>query len=269
MVTGQKVEWQAARYDRLADPHERWAEAILARLGPRRGERILDAGCGSGRITRLLCQRLATAGPGWSVLAVDASRAMVEQARAALTEYGDSLEAQNSDLLELDLSSHAVDAVFSCAVFHWIDDHARLFQRAYGWLLPGGRLVAQCGGRGNVAEWEQATRAAMAEPLFRRHFGDWDGPWNFAGVEETEARLEESGFEVKACWLEEKPIEVADARSYLEVVGLAVHLDRLPENLRDQFVDAVLRRVDEPNTLRYIRLNIEAGRPETAAGHAA
>lgn len=274
MATGQQVEWEASHYDRLADPHERWALDLIDRLALQPGERLLDAGCGSGRVTRLLCERLASLGGDWQVLGVDASAEMLEQARGALAEYGAAVELQRSDLLELDLAEGAgdepwrrpVDAVFSSAVFHWIADHDALFRRVYGWLRPGGRLVAQCGGTGNVREWQDATREAMDEPEFRADFEGWQGPWTFVGPEETVERLERAGFVVTGCRLEEKPTAVEDGRTYLRVVGLAAHLARLDESRHESFVDAVFRRVPNPNTLRYVRLNIEASRPpETSA----
>lgn len=266
------VEWQASRYDGLADPHERWAAEILDRLAPAAAERVLDAGCGSGRITRLLCERLAAASgrdDEWAVVAVDASSAMVEQARISLAEYGDHVDVVLNDLLALDLSPSAgsqrwrqpVDAIFSCAVFHWISDHAALFARLFDNLKPGGRLAVQCGGEGNVAAWQQAIDRAMDEPRFRESFSGWSGPWNFAGPKQTEQLLLGVGFESVSCWLEEKLTVVEDARAYLEVVGLSAHLDQLPSELHDPFIDAVLQHVREPNTLRYIRLNIEARRP--------
>lgn len=272
-ANSDRVEWQASRYEQLSDPQERWAEEVLDRLKPRAGERVLDAGCGSGRVTRMLCERLAAEGSGWSVLAVDASQTMVDQARENLAAYGDAVRFQRADLLKLELTPEQVDeafrvpvdAVFSSAVFHWIADHETLFERIFGWLRPGGRLVAQCGGRGNVAEWDQATQAAMREPRFQAHFGGWDGPWNFVGPEETSERLARAGFDLYSCWLETKTTVVADPRSFIEVVGLVAHLSRLPQDLHEQFIAAVFHRVRDPNTLHYVRLNIEAGRPESAA----
>ncbi len=270
-MSGPKsTEWQASRYDRLADPHERWAGPILDRLAPRPGERILDAGCGSGRVTRLLCERLVGPPPG-SVLAVDGSAEMVRHCRQTLASYGEAVTVIVSDLLDLDLSTDAgdeswrgpVDAVFSSAVFHWIANHDELFRRAFGWLVPGGRLQAQCGGEGNVEAWSEATAEAMREPAFATYFKGWKGPWNFAGAQQTEERLGRAGFQEIRCWHEDKVTEIEDGRAYLEVVGLAAHHQRLPEEARASFTDAVLHRVSSPNTLHYVRLNIEAVRPAT------
>ena len=137
-------EWDAGTYDRVSTPQQEWARPVVARLGLRGDETVLDAGCGSGRVTEVLLDAL----PRGEVIAVDGSAAMVAEARAQLGE--ERVSYIHSDLLDLDLDE-AADAVFSNAVFHWITDHERLFKRLRSALRPGGRIEAQCGGEGNVA----------------------------------------------------------------------------------------------------------------------
>lgn len=247
------TDWDAKTYDRLAAPQEEWARDVLERLSLTGGETVLDAGCGSGRVTRLLAERL----PRGRVIGVDGSPSMIAEARAALESYGNRVELFESDLLELQLAE-PVDAVFSNATFHWIDDHERLFRRLRAALVPGGPLVAQCGGEGNVDEWRRATEAVAESPPFAPAFAGWDGPWHFAGVAETERNLRAAGFERARCWLEEKIAEPDDPRNFVAVVGLAPHRERLPPELREPFTDAVLERLPRPLVLRYVRLNIEA-----------
>jgi trans-aconitate 2-methyltransferase len=247
------TDWDASTYDRLAVPQEEWAREVLSRLPLEGDETVLDAGCGSGRVTKLLLERL----PRGRVVGVDGSPSMVAEAREALASYGDRVEVVESDLLDLELPEPA-DAAFSNATFHWIADHERLFRRLHAALKPGRPLVAQCGGEGNVAEWRQATEAAAESPPFAPAFAGWEGPWNFAGVAETERHLREVGFAEVRCWLEEKVVEPEDPRDFVAVVGLAAHHERLPAELRDPFTDAVLERLRRPLVLRYVRLNIEA-----------
>jgi len=247
------TDWDAKTYDRLAAPQEEWAREVLARLPLDGGETVLDAGCGSGRVTRLLAERL----PRGRVIGVDGSESMVAEARRALTDLGDRVEIVHSDLLALRLPE-PVDAAFSNATFHWVLDHELLFRRLHAVLRPGGHLVAQCGGEGNVAEWREATEAAAALPEFAPAFTGWEGPWNFAGPEEAEERLREAGFAAARCWLEEKVVEPEDPRDFVAVVGLASHRERLPEEQREPFTDAVLAGLAHPLVLRYVRLNIEA-----------
>jgi trans-aconitate 2-methyltransferase len=244
-------DWDAATYDRVSTPHVEWAEILLDRLELSGDESVLDAGCGSGKVTLMLLERL----PHGRVTAVDQAPSMVEHARATLA--GEAAEVVEADLTELELAE-PVDAVFSSAVFHWIADHDRLFARLFATLRPGGRLVAQCGGEGNVERFHEAARAVAAGPPYAEHLAGWAGPWNFAGPVETAARLERAGFAGIETWLEPYPIAPEDPEDYLRTVCLGYHLEQLPEKLRDDYVRAVLERSGEE--LDYVRLNILARR---------
>ena len=140
-------DWDAATYDRVADPMTAWGSAVLDRLPLRGNERVLDAGCGSGRVTELLAERL----PHGSVIALDGSSAMVDQARARLDRFGDRIDYLVADLGRPIPLAEPVDAILSTATFHWVPDHDSLFRHLAAVLRPGGRLVAQCGGAGNIA----------------------------------------------------------------------------------------------------------------------
>lgn len=248
-------DWDAASYDRVSAPQVAWAQAVLDRLELEGHETVLDAGCGSGRVTQLLLDRL----PSGRVIAVDAAPSMVEMAREAL---GDRVEVFESDLIALDLQE-AVDAVFSNAVFHWVGDHDALFAALLDSLRPGGRLVAQCGGRGNVERFHQVAREVASEEPFTQHLGGWTGPWNFAGAEETAERLSRAGFTGVKTWLEPNPVVPEFTEEYLRTVCLGHHIERLPEELRDSYVRAVAGRCGQPVELDYVRLNMVASRLTT------
>jgi trans-aconitate 2-methyltransferase len=250
---GRTVDWDAASYDSLADPQEEWAREVLERLELRGDETVLDAGCGSGRVTRLLVERL----PRGRVIAVDGSPSMIDMVRDVLRPSDRALLA-NLTKVELDDPVHAV---FSNATFHWVLEHDRLFQRLHATLRPGGRLEAQCGGEGNVAEFERALDALSGDERFAPYLRGTLRPWKFAGVGETEVRLERAGFEAVRLWLERKRFQPRDPRNYLRASGLASHLARLPEDLHEEFVDAVAGSMPRPLVLDYVRLNISARRP--------
>jgi trans-aconitate 2-methyltransferase len=253
MNTGAR-EWDAETYDAVSDPQLEWGMEVLERLEPRGDELAVDAGCGSGRVTAELADRL----PGGRVIAVDGSEAMVEKAKERLGERADYLL---SDLVELELEE-AVDLVFSTATFHWVQDHDRLFRQLRAVLRPGGRLVAQCGGQGNVAVHTQAIAAVAARPEYARHLSEAKALWNFASPQETEARLRDAGFAEVRCWLEDKPVQPERPLDFLTTVTLGPILDQLPEEERLPFAEAVLERHEAPLTLDYVRLNIEARAPD-------
>jgi trans-aconitate 2-methyltransferase len=242
-------EWNAASYDRMSDPQVAMARDVMDRLDLRGDERVLDAGCGTGRVTALLLERV----PNGSVVAVDGSEAMVAQARERL---GDRADVRVADLVELALE-RPVDAILSTATFHWIADHERLFARLLGALVPGGRLVAQCGGAGNVAELEAAARRVGERAPFAPALAGWPGPWHFASPAETEARLRRLGWVDVWTWSHGVRVDPDDPREYLGTVALGSHIERLEPELRQPFVDAVIAELDEP-VADYVRLNILA-----------
>jgi trans-aconitate 2-methyltransferase len=249
-MTGR--DWDAAIYDRVSRPQVEMAEAVLERLPLRGDETVLDAGCGSGRVTAMLLERL----PDGHVVAVDSAPSMVEHARGAL---GDRATVICASLTELELDE-PVDAAFSNAVFHWIADHDALFARLFAALKPGAPLVAQCGGKGNIDAFRRLADEVAAEPPYDEHMRDFAGPWNYASPDETEARLRRAGFDEVRCWLQPWAVSPDDPLEFARTVCLGNHLEELPQELRGPFVEEVVTRSGEPLTLEYVRLNIDARR---------
>lgn len=245
-------DWDAVTYDRVSDPQFAWALEQLGRLPLEGDEVVLDAGCGSGRVTAELVERV----PRGRVYGVDAAPSMAKYAQEALRDRATIL---CQDLVELDLPE-AVDVVFSNATFHWIPDHEALFAALHRAMKPGGRIVAQCGGQGNVARFFAAADAVAAEDPFKPFFGGWRNPRNFAGAEETAQRLRAAGFVDVKTWLEPRPVTPAEPRPFVQTVCLVRHLDPIPEELRGAFIDQVLARVRTPVVLDYVRLNMTATR---------
>ena len=220
------MTWDAETYEQVASPQAQWATEIIARGNFTPGELVVDAGCGGGGVTKQLLET------GVRVIAVDADPAMVAKARETLPP---DVPVVQQDLTALTVDE-PVDAVFSCAVFHWILDHDRLFERIHRALKPGGRLVAQCGGHGNIANVIEAI-------------GQRPGRWLYATAAETEERLTRAGFKDVRTWLEPKPTHVPDMETYIATVMLHGQPDARETAER---AAAALDHLD------YVRLNIEA-----------
>ena len=122
-----------------------------------------------------------------------------------------------------------------------------------------GDLAAVAAGR--VAAHAAAIAKVAAQPRFASHLRQAEGLWNFAGPEETEARLRAAGFGEQRCWLEPKPVQPADPLAFVSTVTLGPILAQLPEELHQPFAEAVLAASPQPLTLDYVRLNIEAVAP--------
>ncbi len=244
-------EWDGKTYDRISWPMEQMGIAVMQELPLRGDETVLDAGCGTGRVTSALIERL----PQGRVIGVDGSADMIVAARERL---GPEVELHVQDLLELSLPE-PVDAVLSTATFHWIADHERLFSRLHAVLKPGGRLRAQCGGHGNVEHIHAVAADVGAREPFAQYLTGWVGPWNFQKPQDTEPRLRAAGFREARAWLSEWPVETDEGHAWLKTIILGAHIDRLPETLQDSFVAQVGEIVGvDPLRVAYVRLNIDA-----------
>jgi trans-aconitate 2-methyltransferase len=250
-VTTKPRDWDAATYDRVSDPQFQWGLEVLERLDLSGDEYAIDAGAGSGRVTAKLLERL----PAGRVLALDGSPSMIDQARESL---GERAEYAVMDLNELEVDEPA-DIIFSTATFHWIADHDNLFRRIHASLKPGGRLHAQCGGEGNVERHHAVIQEVAARDPFAGHLAELPADiWNFAGAEQTAARLEAAGFTDIETSLEPKPLTPPEPREFMRTVTLGPVLELLPEELRDDFTDQVTAAMGEPVVLDYVRLNMAA-----------
>ncbi len=247
-------DWDARTYDRVADPMTAWGVTVLDRLPLLGSETVLDAGCGSGRVTELLAERL----PAGRVIALDGSPAMVEAARVRLAGYGGRIDFVVADLGHpLPLPAGSLDAVLSTATFHWVPDHDALFRHLAAATRADGWLVAQCGGAGNIANVHRALAG----------IGDgWLGDVHFETPRDTARRLDAAGYTDVECWLTDEPTRFEAGEpfeTYLRTVVLGSHLARMPASGHAEFVHEVATRIGEP-VIDYVRLNIVARRARSS-----
>jgi trans-aconitate 2-methyltransferase len=257
------ADWNAAAYARVSAPQLAWGQKVLARLPLAGDEVVLDAGCGAGRLTEEVMERL----PRGCVVALDASEAMLAQATTRLARFGDRVRFVRADAAT-HVEAPPVDAVFSTATFHWVLDHDRLFASVHASLKPGGRLVSQFGGGRNLARVRARAEALRRSAPYARWFEGFREPWLYATAEETRDRLVASGFVEVSAGLEEAPVRFDDAAPYREFVTHVIFRDdlaRLPDDAaRDGYLGALVEqagREDPPYVLDYVRLNADARRP--------
>ena len=240
-------DWNAAEYDRLAAPMARWGAEVVGWLELEGDEHVMDAGCGTGRVTSMVLSRL----PRGHTIALDGSSAMIELAKKKLVRFGDRVSFVVADLQQPLSIGEPVDAILSTATFHWVSDHDALFRNLAAVLKPGGQLCAQCGGAGNIAKVAAAASKAGLELSGK----------NFATAEDTRARLVAAGFTDVEVWLHEEPTPVAaaDLEPYLDTICLGGLVENMDDDQRAAFVHDVASRLPKPE-IDYVRLNIRARR---------
>jgi trans-aconitate methyltransferase len=260
-------EWDATAYHRLSEPQVSWGKKVLSRLRLRGDETLLDAGCGTGRLTADLLQAL----PHGRVIAVDLSQKMLQTAREFLTpNFGERVSFIAADLQHLPFQQ-ALDGIVSTAAFHWVLDHDRLFRSLYLALRPGGWLQAQCGGGSNLARLRKRVIALAATPKYAAFLANFAEPWTYSDAQTAAETLRRAGFIDVETNLEPAITVLRDAdhfSEFLRTVILCRHLERIPDSgLKTQFVAELARQAasdDPPYSLDYWRLNLSGHAPSLA-----
>ncbi len=257
------TDWNAAAYDAISDPQFAWGMAVLETVELRGNERVLDAGCGSGRLTAELLRRL----PAGEVVALDSSPQMLEQARQRFAGF------PRVDFVLAGLQDFAldrkVDGIFSNAVFHWVPDHEAMFRCLHRALVhpstpPGGWLVAQFGGVGNLERTHRRADEVAEQPPFCEHLRGFEYGPHYEDVESTRRRMEAAGFRVSHAGLHrvEAPFESRErCETFLRTVVLRQPVAKLPEELQSEFLHEVSRRTLQEEgayVLDYVRLTVRA-----------
>jgi trans-aconitate 2-methyltransferase len=258
-------EWDSGAYHRVSAPQFSWGKKVVERLSVRGDETVLDAGCGTGKLTRELLLLL----PRGRVVALDLSRNMLSAARENLVpEFAGRAEFVAADLQHLPFQD-VFQGIFSTAAFHWVPDHIRLYRSLYGALLPGGWLVAQCGGAGNLNRLFQRLAHLTQSSPFAQYLRDFKSPWAFLDPATSKTWLHDAGFVDIETSLEPAPTRFENAERYIEFVRNVIlhrHLEQLPDQeLQYELLERLASQAAKDNPpweLDYWRLNLDAKKPK-------
>lgn len=262
--------WDASDYERHSAAQHAWARRLIEKLSLSTDDRLLDIGCGDGKITAELAA-LVVAG---RVVGIDSSAEMVGFARKRFpSRRFPNLVFRLMDARELDFHQEFT-AVFSNAVLHWVAEQPRVLAGIREALVPGGRCLLQMGGRGNAAEVLAAVDTVIRDPRWHGAFAGFDSPYSFYDVEEYSVWLAEAGLEPRRVVL--FPVDMVqesrDAFSGWFRTTWFPYVDRVPVDLRETFIDAAVGEylwrhppdADGAVHVAMVRLEVEAVRPGAA-----
>lgn len=248
-----EIHWDSNLYDKQHQFVSDYGADVLQWLAPKAGENILDVGCGTGQLASQIAES------GANVLGTDASAEMVATANA---NYPD-LNFEVIDATKLPYNEQ-FDAIFSNATFHWIENQTALVEGLFKSLKPGGRLIAEFGGKGNVKSITDAiATAAKNLSLADRVINNF---WFFPSISTYTSLLEKQGFEVEQAWLFDRPTKlVGEQGMYIWIDQFAQHAFKNLETDEAEALKSLAVEILKPNyfkngewTADYRRLRIKA-----------
>jgi len=256
--------WNAVDYARSSAGQQKWARELIAKLHLQGDERVLDLGCGDGKVTSEIAAQL----PRGSVLGVDSSQEMIALAETLYpsTAFA-NLRFQVADASTLNFDPE-FEVVFSNATLHWVLDHRPVLKGIANSLRPNGKVLLQMGGHGNAARVLEAMNEVCSRPEWRAAFVGFQFPYGFYAPDEYRAWLIEAGLLPVRVELIPKDMAHADQEAFegwLRTTWLP-YLQRVAEPQRQNFVKQVVSAYLTANPpaangvihLSMVRLEVEA-----------
>jgi len=257
-------QWDARDYRESSSAQLQWARELLSTLQLSGKERILDIGCGDGKITAEIAKRLSKG----SVLGIDSSEEMISFSTENFPqdEYR-NLDFKLADARTLPFDSE-FDVIFSNATLHWVIDHVNVLRGIKKSLKPGGRILLQMGGKGNASALFKVLDSMLVKERWGKYFRDFSFPYGFYGVDDYRTWLKKAGLKEKRIELIPKDMlqKGKDGlASWIRTTWLP-YTQRVPEVLQDDFIQEIVDRYTEefpPDSegiihVRMMRLEVEA-----------
>lgn len=252
--------WDAQTYDKVSSNVQlQWGQELLEERAWIGNETVMDAGAGSGNLTKILADKL----PNGKVYAVDADSNMVQQAKSNLSGYS-NVQFIHSSMDKVKLPTE-VDVIFSNSALHWILDQEGLFLHFWQLLKPNGKLLIEYGAHGNVERPLSVIFKIMQSGQFREHFVNWRQSWYFPKPEEIERLLQKAKFRNIQVNLSKRVTIFPDRHSFaifIRTVIMKPFLGYLPDaKKKEQFLDVFLNEFERSGwewSVDFMRLGISA-----------
>lgn len=231
-------KWDAKEYQNNSGPQKIWAEELISKLELKGNEKVLDIGCGDGKITAEIATKLKEG----SIVGIDNSKEMIDLAieNFPVNVYK-NLSFILCDAKKLNFDNE-FDIVFSNATFHWIKNHIVLLSRIKKALKKSGIILIQMGGTGNAKELIGIINTIKAGPKWKDYFLSFKFPWSFYGTKRYKTWLESKGFKIIYIKLINKDAALNGTEELKNWVRAwcIPYTSRVPEEIRDYFLDDII-----------------------------
>ncbi len=257
-------KWNAADYHKSSTAQQKWARELILKFALKGNERVLDIGCGDGKVTAELAEKL----PDGSILGIDNSKEMISFARNNFpSKTYPNLAFQLMDARDIDFISE-FDVVFSNSTLHWVIDHLPILRGIKRSLKPGGRVLLQMAGKGNAAQILEALETVVNSMEWHGYFTDFVFPWAFYEEDEYNVWLKDVDFKAKRIELIPKDMVQKGKEGlsgWIRTTWLP-YIQRVPEGRRGEFIDEIVDKYIENYPLdnegfihvQMMRLEVEA-----------
>jgi len=260
-------KWDARDYQQSSGAQLKWGRELIAKLGLKGAEHVLDIGCGDGKVTA----EIASSVPGGYVMGIDSSTEMIATARETFPpDKCRNLRFMVMDALELNFTAK-FDVAFSNAVLHWVEDHRSVLKGVHRNLRSPGKILFQMGGRGNAAVIMNIILSLSKKPLWQSYFVDFQSPYHFYGIEEYGNWLKEAGFVARRIELVPKDMTQPGREGLASWLRTTWHpfFNRIDparqQDFMDQVLDAYLKEYPADAAglvhMDMVRLEVEAEKP--------
>ncbi len=259
----EKYKWDAQDYRKSSSSQQRWAQELMGKLSLSGTERILDIGCGDGKVTFELSRLV----PYGSVIGIDNSEDMIILAqRIYPPDKFSNLRFQVKDARELEFKDE-FDIIFSNAALHWIVNHRPVLIGMSKSLRPSGRVLLQMGGRGNACELIYVIERIITHTRWNQYFTGFSFLYRFYGPEEYSIWLKDAGLEAKRIELIPKDMThlgKEEFASWIRTTWLP-YIQRIPKDIRFEFIDQIVEEYIKEHPIdngfihvSMMRLEVEA-----------
>ena len=239
----QKYRWNANEYLQFSSAQQKWARESISKVNLRKNERVLDVGCGDGRITAEIAKFLTEG----SVVGIDNSEHMISLAKEKFSakEYS-NLSFKILDAKSLNFNNE-FDVIVSNAALHWVDEHVKILTGMYNSLKEEGRILLQMGGKGNVPEAFFVINKMIIHPEWQPYFNNFKFPYYFFSVDEYNGFISQTRFRDATVELVEKDMQHKEKEGLIGWIRTTwlPYTQEIPEEQREEFINDLYNEFDK------------------------